>query len=355
MGQSITSEITSIYGGFWRYNVKDFCYLVNPYFPTPEMLAKLRINLKGLVKSYPSGYKNISFLLSQWIGINPDNIIVGNGASELIEIIMRHLVKRLTLPLPTFNEYEVRLKRSKINYFPCKKEDFSLDMDDFVKSINISNSNAALLINPNNPTGAFTPVDHIKFLLKRLKSLDLFILDESFIECVSGTEIPTMEEFIYDYKNLLIIKSMSKVYGIPGLRLGYVVTTNKRLLSALRRELPIWNVNSISEFFLELLLKYKQEYRESRKAMIKATEKLYQWLSTEVKYLHAYPTKANFVFAEITNGITSTELRDLLLQKARILIKDCSNKIGLNNKYIRLASRTLEENRELINTLKSIL
>jgi len=355
MRQNITSEITSIYGGFWRYNVKNFCYLANPYFPTPEILTKLRVNLKELIKSYPSGYKNISFLLSQWIGIDPANIIVGNGASELIEIITRHLVKRLTLPFPTFNEYEVRLKRSKINYFPCKKEDFSLDLDDFVKSINISNSNVALLINPNNPTGAFTSVDHIKFLLKRLKSLDLFILDESFIECVSETEIPTMEKFIYDYKNLLIIKSMSKSYGIPGLRLGYVVTSNKKLLNALQRELPIWNVNSISEFFLELLLKHKHDYEESRKAMIKATEKLYQWISTEVEYLFVYPTKANFVFARIINDITSTRLRDLLLQKAQILIKDCSNKTGLNNKYVRLASRTLEENRELVDVLKHIL
>lgn len=351
----MTSEITSMYGGFWRYNIKDFCYLANPYFPTPEILDKLKINLKELVKNYPSGYKNISFLLSQWIGIDPANIIVGNGASELIEIIVRHLIKGLTLPLPTFNEYEARLERSKINYFPCKKNDFSLDLDGFIKSVNNSNSNAALLINSNNPTGVFTSIDHVKFLLKKLKNLDLFILDESFIECASEMEIPTMEKFIYDYKNLLIIKSMGKSYGIPGLRLGYAVTSNKKLLNALQRELPIWNVNSTSEFFLDLLSKHRDDYEESRRAMIKATEKLYQWMSVEVEYLFAYPTKANFVFARIKNSITSTELRDLLLQKAQILIKDCSNKTGLNNKYIRLASRTLEENRELVNILKDIL
>ena len=350
--KSSLSFISSLYGGYWNYDLLDFCYMINPYFPPEEMLDEIVSNFIPLSKSYPSNNWHISSLLSENLNIDPSNIVVGNGASELISAMSHLFIRNLTIPVPTFDEYPNRLKiqGKDVSYFEIDKKGFSLNPDSFVEFVKTSTSNAALIIQPNNPTGQLVSKKGMKYLLDELANLDLVIVDESFIDFVSSEKNPSVLECINDYENLIVIKSLSKVYGIPGLRLGYAASGNVITMSALRKELPIWNVNSFAQYFIQLLGNYRKEYEHSCRRVIETTKKLNKKLCG-VSYLHPYPTDANFVFCETKNDFTSPDLTSTLFNKFNILINDCSSKIGMDDRFVRIASRTEEENRELIDAL----
>ena len=347
------SFISSLYGGYWNYDLLDFCYMINPYFPPEGMLDEIVSNFISLSRNYPSTNWHISSLLSENMNIDLDNIVVGNGASELISAMSHLFIKNLAIPVPTFDEYpnRLRIQGKNASYFEIDKRSFNLNPDSFVEFIKTSISNAALIIRPNNPTGQLISKKDTKYLLGELADLDLVIVDESFIDFVSSEKNPSVLEYINDYENLIVIKSLSKVYGIPGLRIGYAASGNAITMSALRKELPIWNVNSFAQYFIQLLGNYRKEYEHSCRRVMETTKKLYKKLRG-VSYLHPYPTDANFVFCEIKNDFTSTDLTLTLFDKFNMLINDCSSKIGMDDRFVRIASRTEEENGELIDALR---
>ncbi|HHE65747.1 MAG TPA: histidinol-phosphate aminotransferase family protein [Bacteroidetes bacterium] len=356
-GEKKVDWLYSLYGGHWRYDCKDFCYLFNLYFPPQDFYSKLSHELPILINNYPSAHHKISSLLSQWYfddGFSKNNLIVGNGASELINILNRCLVRKITIPVPSFNEYE-NLPKDKINYLFLKEEnDFIIDPDEFIESTLKSKSNFALLINPNNPTSTVTQKKDIIYILKNLTQLDGVIVDESFIDFAGDRENTSVQPLIEKYKNLVVIRSLSKEFGIPGLRLGYILTSNDEIKEQFKHELPIWNINSLAERFLELFPRYQKLYYRSIEQIIQDRENFIELLA-DVPNLKIIDGKANYLFCKLTGHKTSRELKVQLYSKYNILIKDCSNKTSLDDSFVRISIKKPEQNKEFVLALKDIL
>ncbi|HEC92965.1 MAG TPA: aminotransferase class I/II-fold pyridoxal phosphate-dependent enzyme, partial [Candidatus Atribacteria bacterium] len=270
------NKIENLYGGYWRYDFTDFCFLFNLYFPPSNLYLKLAKELPLLINNYPSAQHKISSLLAQWYtdeGFNKENILVGNGASEFIRIFNRQFIKKITIPVPSFNEYE-DLNESKINYLILSEEEnFKIDPDKFIESAINSNSNFAVIINPNNPTSTVTSREDIIKILENLKHLEGIIIDESFIDFTGNRDRYSVQPFVNQFHNLIVLRSLSKEFGIPGLRLGYILTSNKKIKKKVKKYLPIWNINSVAERFLELFPRYQREYEKSIKKIIDDREK----------------------------------------------------------------------------------
>lgn len=348
--------LSDAHGGLWRYNILDFCYLVNPYFPTRQLYSELSQNLQQLTQNYPSGQQKLCKLLSMWFkgdNVDQNNLIVGNGASELIRILNRHIIKRVTIPVPTFNEYE-DLRYEQRNYFQLNEEDgFRLDPDKYIDVVKKDNSNFALIINPNNPTGTISAKNDIIKIIENLRYLDGIIVDESFIN-FSGDR-NSVQSLITEYPNLIVIHSIGKEFGVLGLRLGYMLTSNQSILKKVRDHIPIWNVNSIAEKYLELFPKYRNEFEDSIKNIVEDREWLYNKLK-KIDFLKTFPSHTNFFLCKILDDCIDLNSRDLSIEllKNNIYIKDCSNKTLLNDKFVRIAVRSRVDNEILLNVLNGL-
>ena len=344
--------VSSLFGGFWQFEVKDFSYLVNPYFPPPAFMQSVGTRLEELIRSYPSTNWYISSLASADVNLSHQELVIGNGASELISAIISRYVKNIAIPIPSFDEYINRayIQNKEVSLYQMD-EQYQLNIEEFIHYVSNSGTNSALIINPNNPTGVVIPRDDICSLLESLEALDLVIVDESFIDFVEIESHPSIMDRINDFPNLVIIKSLSKSYGIPGLRLGYALSSNKEIISNLRNDVPIWSINSLAQFFLEQMGSYRKEFLQSCVDVQIATKSLYRGLAS-IPYLHAYPSEGNFVLCKTLSGWTASDLTDRLFSEFRMLINDCSKKKGLDSSFVRIASRTLEENAELVEALK---
>lgn len=343
--------IDASHGGYWRYDFTDFCYLYNLYFPTPRVFNELNYALPKLVSNYPSGLAFMKGLLSRWVNVPPEHLVVGNGASEIIKVMNRRMVRKMTIPVPSFNEYENTLAPEAVHFYSLAETDFAVDPGRLVDEVRRSGSNAVLLINPNNPTSMYLPKAVVTGVLEKLRDLDLIILDESFIDFVDAEPAASLQDVYTRYPNLVILKSISKVYGVPGLRLGYVLTGNAALAEGLSRELPIWNINSVAEYFLEIFIKYQSDFAESCRRVMADRKDFLEELKS-VPYLEFYPPQANYVFARITDGRSSADLKNELFSRHDLLIKDCGNKSGLpEKKYVRISIRKKEDNDRLIRAL----
>ena len=328
--------------------------MTNPYFPPEEFLADLGARLQVLIKGYPSTNWHISSLLAKSLGLTQQELIVANGASELISTITGRFVQNLAVPVPTFNEYinraEVQGKR--VSPF-VTSGDFELDPEAFIQHVQSTRANSALLIQPNNPTGTFISKENMRYLLESLRSLDLILVDESFIEFVNAEPNPSVVDLIFEYPNLIILKSLSKNYGIPGLRLGYAASGNQERVADLRQDLPIWNINSLAQFFLEKMPDYQEQFYRSCELLKSATQQMYSGLQ-DISYLKPYPTQGNFVLCRILHGFNASELTAHLFNRHRILVNNCGGKEGLDDSFLRLACRTEEENSELLEALRDL-
>jgi histidinol-phosphate/aromatic aminotransferase/cobyric acid decarboxylase-like protein len=346
--------VSSLYGGFWNFDIKDFSYLVNPYFPPSAFIESLGSRLDELVRSYPSTNWYISSLVSRALGLTHEEVVIGNGASELISSIISRYVNNLAIPVPTFDEYINRavLQGKKVSPYQTG-EDFTLDIDGFIQHVRDSGANSALIINPNNPTGILVSQDSVWHILESLRDLDLVIVDESFIDFACNDPASSVMKNISDFPNLAIVKSLSKAYGIAGLRLGYVASSNHDLVAALRNDIPIWSINSLAQFFLEEMMNYQQQFVDSCNEVREATKILYTELQS-VPYLYPYPSQGNFVLCKILYGFTAAQLTAALYNEFRILVNDCSRKRGLDDHFVRIASRTKEDNIQLVQALRQL-
>lgn len=350
-------RLANLYGGYWKYDFIDFCFLFNLYFPPVHFYSKFAHDLPLLINNYPSAHHKICSLLSRWYaedGFVKKNILVGNGASEFIKILNRHIIKKITIPVPSFNEYE-DLEESQINYFILNEEKgFILDADKFINSVKKSGSNFALIINPNNPTSTVTQREEIFKILDNLKHLEGIIVDESFIDFTGKRERFSVQSFINQFTNLIVIRSLSKEFGIPGLRLGYLVTSNEIIREKVKRYLPIWNINSLAERFIELFPRYQREYNQSIKQIIQDNQEFRNSLK-DIDMINVIDGKANYLFCKILDGdINSTKLRNILFSEHNLLIKDCSNKTSLDDSFVRISVRKPDENRKMIAALKEV-
>lgn len=350
-------KISSRYGGFWRYpRLLDFCYLVNPYFPSDRMLAEIKANLDVLIRNYPSGMRVNSLLASRNFGVVPEHIVVGNGAAELIKALMETVeLGRVGMIRPTFEEYPNRYPEDKTVFFYPERDDFAYTADDLIAYYEEHEVDSLILINPDNPTGSYISYTGLMDLTNWAKHRGLrLIVDESFAD-FADTDEPTSliaEDILAIYDGLYVVKSISKSYGVPGLRLGVLVSADAGTIAKLKKNVSIWNINSIAEFYMQIYLKYEKDYRASLAKIVKSRKKMMEQLQ-KVPYLRVFPTQANYVCCEVTGGMSAEELAQRLL-KQDILIKNLTSKIGNGKEYIRLAVRTQEENTHLTECLKNI-
>lgn len=343
------------YGGFWRFpRLIDFCYLVNPYFPTSGFMSEIKSNFETLISQYPSGLSIQNLMAAKMFGCDTTEIIVGNGAAELIRGVMNYINGIIGVIYPTFNEYPESAGNNRVKEFIAKSPDFSYSIEDlkeFSKEID-----ALVLINPDNPSGHYFNHDEMTELLQYFNENNkILIYDESFIDFAGKDKTFSLidSSILQKYNNLIVIKSISKSYGVPGLRLGVAASGNNSLIKGLRSYLPIWNINSFGEYFLQIIDKYKKDYAAACSKICAERDTFYSKLSA-IDYLRVLPSRSNYFLCEITNKYTSTELTKILFDKYNILIKDCAGKKGFNDKYIRIAVRNTDENNILTEKLSEL-
>lgn len=346
------------YGGYWRFpSLLDYCYLVNPFFPPKRMMDEIKSNFDTLLTEYPSGQWVNSLLAAKYFGINQDYVIVGNGAAELIKSFAEsHQNERIGVIYPTFDEYPNRLPGAQVIPFISGKRDFRYDADDLMEYYSDKNLDLLLLINPDNPSGNFITIDNVIRLAGWCRERKIILLvDESFVDFTEGFENNSLlhNEILETYPNLSVMKSISKSYGVPGLRLGVFATSDRETISRMKKDVSIWNINSFGEFYMQIYGKYEADYRKACRKFIAERDRFFMLLQ-EIPYLHVMPSQANYFLCEITDRFTSKELTRILLDHD-VLISNCGRKKNINDRnLIRLAVRSKADNDRLIEILKSI-
>lgn len=350
-------KIASRYGGYWRYpHILDYCYLVNPYFPNSKLLAEIKANFERLITQYPSGMGVNSLLAAKNFNLHPDYIVIGNGAAELIKSLMEILEGNIGITYPTFEEYSNRRNSATIVPFYPDNSDFSYSVQDLMNWFSDKAISHLLLVNPDNPSGNFIPPEDLSLLCEWTEKRKInLVLDESFVDFSNGSTGNSLlrNDILEKYKHLIIIKSISKSYGVPGLRLGIMASSDTRLIKRIKQDVAIWNINSFAEFYMQIYGKYESVYRLACQEFIRERERFRIALKT-ISWLRVIPSEANYFLCEITEKYTSAELAEKLLTQ-NILIKDCASKKAFQGKnYIRIAIRNTQDNDFFIQILKKI-
>lgn len=352
--EELLSSVESRYGGYWRYpKLLDFCYLVNPYFPPQKMINEMQSNFVSLLTQYPSGMKVNSLLAARNFNLHSDEILVGNGAAELIKSFMSFQNGKIGVIRPTFEEYPNRYSPEKEVIFRPNNADFSYTADDLMSFFSDKGISTLVLINPDNPSGNLIPKKDLLRLLAWCKEKFIcLLLDESFADFSQQDASLLEQSLILANPNLFIMKSISKSYGVPGIRLGVFASGNKELIASMKKDVAIWNINSFGEFFMQIEEKYKKDYSASLLKIKEARKKFVSQLSS-IPQLRIIPSEANYVMAEIVSQKwTALSLTKELLSKNNILIKDLTKKVG--KQYIRIAVRNETDNQKLTNCLKKL-
>lgn len=351
-------KMQSRFGGYWRYpKLLDFCYLVNPYFPDTKLISEMKSNFDTLLMNYPSGMGVNSLIAAKDFGLHKEQVVVGNGAAELIKSLMEHFTGKLGIIFPTFQEYPNRKNEYDIVPYIIDNDDFRYSADDLIEFYKDKDIDAIVIVNPDNPSGNYIPKKDILKLAKYLADKNIkLIVDESFVDFVDVEDNPTLleEGILCDNPNLYVVKSISKSFGVPGIRLGILASDDLELIADIKKDVAIWNINSFAEFYLQIYEKYSKNYSTALKKFKSARDKYIKDLST-LDGIRVIPTQANYVTCEIISGKTSTQLAQDLLEK-NIFIKDLSTKKGFDGRnYIRIAVKNEEDNDKLIAALKENL
>ena len=346
------------YGGHWRFpKMLDYCYLVNPYFPTKRMKDELRYNFDTLLTEYPSGMLVNSLLAGKYFGIRQDYVVVGNGAAELIKSLMELSEGRTGVIYPTFEEYPHRLRKDDIVAYQPDNRDLKYTEDDLIGYFTGKDIERLLLINPDNPSGNFIGMEGLQKLIDWSREQHItLIVDESFVDFSDDFENNTLlrNEMLEANPHLVVMKSISKSYGVPGLRLGILASSNVELISRIKKDVAIWNINSFAEFYMQIFGKYERDYKKACYKFINERRR-FEALLREIPYLKVLPTQANFFCIELTSKYTSAELTKLLLARYNIMVKDCDSKNGLKGRnFIRISVRSTEDNNQLIQALREL-
>ena len=362
-GDEMLHRFNYRYGGHWRFpKMLDYCYLVNPYFPTKRMKDELRSSFDTLLTEYPSGMFVNSLLAGKYFGIRQDYVVVGNGAAELIKSLMERLLAgpstgKVGVIYPTFEEYPHRLKQEDIVAFQPDNRDLKYTEDDLIAFYTGKGISSLLLINPDNPSGNFISMAGLQKLLAWSKTQQIqLIVDESFVDFSDDFEHNTLlrNETLADNPQLVVMKSISKSYGVPGLRLGILASSDVALIKWIKKDISIWNINSFAEFYMQIFGKYESDYLAACRKFI-AERRRFEVLLREIPYMRVLPTQANYFCIELTDKYSSAELTKLLLERYNIMVKDCDSKNGLKGRnFIRISVRSQQDNDQLIVALKEL-
>ena len=332
-------------------DIIDFSSNVNPH-----IISDLgKYVLEGLEKSrsYPDiNYTNLRNNISDYIKVDSELIIPGNGATEIIYLLMKSIKRRLAILNPTFSEYGrgAKLNNLEIIDFHLKEENnFSIDLDEIQK--NMDKFDSLFVCNPNNPNGKVKDLNELLDLM--IENDKLLIVDETFMEFVGEEEKYSLINKIKQTPNLFILKAVTKFFGMPGLRLGYGVTSNKQIIKNIYEYKEPWTINSFAENLSNYLFKDKEYINGSKDYYINERKFMLEELR-KISGLKVYDTDTNFVLIKLDDD-EANSLKLELFEKYNILIRDASNFIGLDKSYIRVAIKSHNDNKVLIESLRKIL
>ncbi len=356
--ENLLKQYYSRYGGYWRFpEMLDYCYLVNPYFTRSAIIKEMQEFFPVLVSEYPSGMGVNSAHAAECWNVRQEHIAVGNGAAELIKVLMENIKGKVGIIRPTFEEYPNRIPEEQVETFVSQNDMFRYDADDLIHYFSEHKVESLLLINPDNPSGNFIPVDGIHKLAQWCEDNGVFfILDESFVDFSIGYEGNTFlnDNILARYPHMVVIKSISKSYGVPGLRLGILCSADEAFIAQIKKRVSIWNINSFAEFFMQIYPKYREDYKIACDQFIKAREDFETELR-KIPFIKVMPSQANYFFLEVLPPYKPLELCAILLRKYNILASACLAKKGIeSNKYMRIAVRNHSDNQKFIAALKEL-
>ena len=357
--EKLLKQYYSRYGGYWRFpDMLDYCYLVNPYFNRSGIIKEMQDFFPTLVAEYPSGMNVNSMLASECWNVKQEYIIPGNGAAELIKLLMEHLEGKVGVVRPTFEEYPNRMPAERVVTFVPQNSDFRYDADDLIEFFGNNAVETILLINPDNPSGNFIPMEGIIKLAQWTKDNGIkFILDESFVDFSEGYANNSFisNQLLETFPNVCVMKSISKSYGVPGLRLGILCSANTGMIQRMKKQVSIWNINSFAEFFMQIYPKYRADYQKACDQFI-ATRNDFERELQQIPFIHVMPSQANFFFLEVLPPYKPKQLCAILLKKYKILASACLAKKGIEpDKYMRIAVRSHKDNERFIKALKELI
>ncbi len=345
------------FGGYWRFpKMLDYCYLVNPYFASSRIVDEMKANFSTLIQEYPSGMKVNTLLASKCWGVKEDYIVPGNGAAELIKALMELLPGKLGIVRPTFEEYPNRRNKDSLVTFVPKDKDYRYTAHDLMEFFGSNSVDNLLLINPDNPSGNFIALEDVCILAQWCEKRGIrLIVDESFVDFSDGWRDNTLlhDEILERYPRMLVMKSISKSYGVPGIRLGILCSADVAVIAKIKEMVSIWNINSFCEFFMQIFSKYEGDYHRACDKFIEERNSFEEKLRA-IDYLRVMPSQANYFLVEVLPPYTANSLVLRMLKEYNILLRDCSGKTGFDGKqYMRIAVRGKNDNCRLIEALKS--
>ncbi|WP_169332321.1 aminotransferase class I/II-fold pyridoxal phosphate-dependent enzyme [Nocardia brevicatena] len=351
--ESRLSALESLHGGYWRFDVADHCLMINPYFPTSRLLDELTGDLAASLINYPMGRIPLQRLLAAAVGLPEDRLVIANGASELITALGR-VLDNVVLVVPGFNEYESALASKRCTRFELQSPDFEFDVHRCVDVAVENAATAVVVTSPNNPTSRAVPREDLLLLCKQLADRRIRLLvDESFVDFCP--EESSVADELGTHLNLTVIKSMSKAYGVGGLRLGYLATADEELREQIRLHMPVWNINGIAETFLRRLPGFAADYRAAVDRVRADRDEFYRELCA-VPGVTVLRPDANFILLRLPDPWRARDVARRLLTRFRILVKDCSGKSMPDaDRYLRISCRTAPENHRVTRALAAVL
>jgi len=330
--------------------IVDFCIPVNLHFPPAALIEMIHQRLDEILRYYPD-YANVhAEHIGEMTALNPKTIVPCNGSTEIITRICQESAGSILTSIPTFSRWTDLPEELHVPLYTIKRERsncFQLTVEEIVARVRDVGARTLVISNPNNPTGASLSIEEVRNLASELSDLDCLVIDESFIDF---SDLESAAQLAGRSQNLIVVKSMGKSLGWHGVRLGYAVTNPERALR-LRSSLPFWNINGLAAYILKTVTSFKKEFHESFLGV--AADRLYmtKQLAT-ITGVTVFPSKANFLFVELPKHTSGRALRDRLLDRYGLMVRECSNKIGCSEQYLRLAVQRKEAVDSLVRALQ---
>jgi histidinol-phosphate/aromatic aminotransferase/cobyric acid decarboxylase-like protein len=331
----------------------DFCIPVNLHFPPPELLEMIHQKLPEILRYYPDYMDVHQQHLGQMAGLPPESLVPCNGSTEIITMLCRNASGPILTSVPTFSRWTDLPEELHVPLHTIlrkRENNFRLEVGEIVNRVREVEARTLVISNPNNPTGAWLALSEVETLANALSDIEAVIIDESFIDF---SDLDSAAMLATRMKNLIVVKSMGKSLGWHGVRLGYAVAEPSRARQ-MRGWLPFWNINGLAAFVLKAATNFKREFRESFAKV--AADRVY--MTEQIKTvpgLKVYPSKANFLFIELPEETSGRSLRDRLLRNYGLIVRECSNKIGSSEQYLRLAVQGKAAVDSLVRALQSEL
>ncbi|MDO4818469.1 MAG: aminotransferase class I/II-fold pyridoxal phosphate-dependent enzyme [Akkermansia sp.] len=349
----------SRHGGYWRYpKMIDFSSFIHPYFPDGRLRSELRANFDRLLQGYPSGQAVNSLLAAKDYGLKREYVCVGNGASELIKAYLLEVPGKVGIALPAFGEYPNMLGEERLVAYPAGGHGFRYTAQDLIGFFSEHHVETLVVVNPDNPSGnALSRADMERLAEWTAQRGMRLLVDETFIEFTDAGAAASLLDnaALAANPHMAVVKSISKACGISGLRLGLLATADPALLAAVTGRLPLWNINSAAEFFLQIFGKYDKAYAAACTKLAAERKRFMQKMAAELPQLRLVPSEGNYFLAEVQAPHSAADIARRLLVEHNILIRHCGDKPGMPHaSYLRIAVRSTEENDSLIRTLARI-